>query len=66
MFNVTLPWDHPSNNKLGEPEQYRPLPLDLGQYLDIRELTVASGDYYPRNMSLQTNDNNIHAMVPSE
>ncbi len=25
MFNVTLPWDHPSNRLLGTPEEYKPL-----------------------------------------
>ena len=35
MFNVTLPWNHPSNALLGIPEPYDP--LDNGPFANISE-----------------------------
>ncbi len=64
MFNVTLPWHHPSNNRLGEPDHYKP--LDWGPFANIREATLAKGDYYSRNVSSQDNAGNILAQQPRE
>ena len=64
MFNVTLPWNHPSNNRLGEPDHYKP--LDWGPFANIREATLAKGDYYSRNVFTQDNSGNIHAREPRE
>jgi len=64
MFNVTLPWDHPSNNKLGEPDHYEP--LDWGPSSNIREATLTKGDYYSRNVSSQENSGNMQAREPRE
>ena len=36
MFNVTLPWNHPSNGLLGKPEPYEP--LDCGPFTNILEV----------------------------
>ena len=33
LFNVILPWDHPSNGKLGKPEYYES--LDWGPFANI-------------------------------
>jgi hypothetical protein len=64
MFNVTLPLGHSSNKKLGEPENYKPLNDD--PLLNIRESTLAKGEYYSRNMSLQDNTNYVRAKKPDE
>src|SRR5712691_12899626 len=53
MFNVTLPWNHASNNIFGEPDHYKP--LDLGPFPNIRETTLAKGDYYSCNVTSQDN-----------
>ena len=40
MFNVTLPWDDPSNRLLGEPEKYeriKPIYLNHVRYREIHE-----------------------------
>ena len=44
MFNVRLPWDHPSNRLLGEPDPYKP--LDLGPFPNIRVSKLSRRDYY--------------------
>jgi hypothetical protein len=59
MFNVTLPWDDPSNNRLGEPDNYKP--LDWGPFANIRETTLVKGDYYSDNVSSRDNSNIIDA-----
>jgi hypothetical protein len=64
MFNVTLPWNHASNNRLGEPDHYKP--LDWGPFANIREATLAKGDYYSRNVSTQDNSGNMQAREPRE
>jgi hypothetical protein len=33
LFNVTLPWDHPSNRLLEVPEEYKR--LDLGHFVNV-------------------------------
>ena len=43
MFNVTLPWDDPSNNLLGKPEKYEHIkPGHLG---GIRDNEIREGEY---------------------
>ena len=64
MFNVTLPWDDPSNTKLGEPEYY--LRLDWGPFANIRSGTLAKGDYYSRNVSAEDNSYSLMAREPRE
>jgi hypothetical protein len=64
MFNVTLPWDDPSNNKLGELEYYKP--LDLGRFLNIHEAHFDKGDYYTPNVAGQKNIGNTLAQIPRE
>src|SRR6266852_8598247 len=45
MFNVTLPWDDPSNNLLGKPpDKYESIkPCDFGNF---RENEIRKGDHY--------------------
>jgi hypothetical protein len=43
MFNVLLPWDHPSNQTFCQPEPY--IPLELGPS-GIRESRFNRGNYY--------------------
>jgi len=63
LFNVTLPWNHPTNTRLGEPEYYTT--LNMGAFKNIREVTLAKGGYYSRNVS-QDNAGNMQAREPRE
>ena len=52
MFNVTLPWDHPSNGLLGKPEPYDP--LDSGPVTNTIEATFEKVDHYSRSVTAET------------
>jgi hypothetical protein len=56
MFNVMLPWDHPSNGKLGKPEPYKS--LDCGPFTNTIERHFDRAEYYSRRVSVsaETND----------
>jgi hypothetical protein len=60
MFNVMLPWDHPSNNKLGVPEFYEP--LDGGPSAKILKRQFDKLDYYSRSVSAETNIDSMDDM----
>jgi len=64
MFNVTLPWDHPSNTRLGEPDYYPP--LDWGPFANILSGTLSKGDYYSRNVFAEDNSYSSAAREPRE
>ena len=64
MFNVILPWDHPSNRSLGNPEPYNP--LDCGPFADTIDVPFDKVDHYSRFVTADTNVGNLHAMVPDE
>jgi len=64
MFNVTLPWDNPLNNKLGQPDYYEP--LELGQFLNVHKASFEKGDYNTPNVSGQNNAGNPLAHDPRE
>jgi hypothetical protein len=64
MFNVTLPWDHPSNNKLGQLEPYQH--LDCGPFVNSHETPFVKGDYHSPNVSSERNIYNMWARDPSE
>jgi len=64
MFNVTLPSDDPSNNKLGKPDDYTP--LNWGRFADIRKAVWAKGDYCSRHVSIEARSNNVAAIDPDE
>ncbi|KAI0000105.1 hypothetical protein BJV74DRAFT_821577 [Russula compacta] len=48
IFNVTLPWDHPSNKKFTL-EPYEPLKSD--EFANVRDSTLARGDHTSRSVS---------------
>jgi len=62
MFNVTLPWDDPSNTRFCEPEPYKILLCDPNT--DIREATLTKGDYYSHRVSKEDNDHRLQASGP--
>ena len=64
MFNVVIPWDHPSNRTLGEPEYYES--LDWGPFANTLKRPFNKVDHYSRYVSTETNTANIHAMIPDE
>jgi hypothetical protein len=64
MFNVMLPWDHPSNHRLGVPEAYEP--LDCGPFANTLKRQFDSIDHYSRSVSADTNADNMQAMRPDE
>ena len=44
MFNVTLPWDDPSNNLLGEPGKFEVI---MPRYVaNVRNNEIREGEYY--------------------
>ncbi|KAF8491436.1 hypothetical protein F5888DRAFT_1598287, partial [Russula emetica] len=44
MFNVTLPWDDPSNKLLGEPDKYERIePIHSG---NVHDNEIREGEYY--------------------
>ncbi|KAI0285690.1 hypothetical protein BC826DRAFT_113534 [Russula brevipes] len=51
MFNVILPHDHPSNQKIGKPDHYVPLYLNL--FVNSRKSTLNKGDYRSRRVSTE-------------
>ena len=46
MFNVTLPWNHPSNTKLGMPMEYKS--LDQGPFTNAID---SQTEYHSLNVS---------------
>ena len=47
MFNVTLPWNDPSNTKLGIPMEFKS--LEVGALVDVHEFPQI--EYYSRHVS---------------
>lgn len=69
MFNVTLPWDHPSNRKLGRPEQYDTLELekdDDDDFVNVRGSEIFQVEYPSPHVSKVENTGNIQAGTPDE
>jgi len=64
MFNVTLPWNHPSNTRLGEPDCYQP--LDWDSFENIRKSALSKGDYHTQNVTSQDNSGNMQAREPRD
>ena len=63
MFNVTLPWDHPSNKILGKPEPY--YFLDCGPFPNTIEARFDKVDHYSQFVSAEKNAG-ILAIGPDE
>ncbi|KAF8474356.1 hypothetical protein DFH94DRAFT_761713 [Russula ochroleuca] len=64
MFNVMLPWDDPSNGKLGVPDPYEP--LDCGRFANTMERNFDRVDHYSRYVSAETNSSYTQAMNPDD
>ena len=64
MFNVILPWDDPSNRKLGEPEEYKSLEQD--QFVNVRDKEIYQVEYHSPHVSKEENVGNVHAKTPEE
>ncbi|KAF8474364.1 hypothetical protein DFH94DRAFT_126318 [Russula ochroleuca] len=64
MFNVTLPWDDPSNQKLGKPEEYKT--LDRGRFVNARDGEIPQTEYNSSHVSKVENAGNVHAETPDE
>jgi hypothetical protein len=64
MFNVTLPWSHPSNGKLGKPEHYER--LDSGPFTNTIESQFDEVVRISRSVTAEPNYGNLHAMTPDE
>ena len=56
MFNVMLPWDHPSNGNLGKPEPYES--LDCSPFTNIMERHLDRTEYYSSRVTVFTEANN--------
>ena len=56
MFNVMLPWDHPSNKKFGEPEPYQS--LNSGPFANTVRSQFDRVDHYSRRVSPVRNGGN--------
>lgn len=55
FFNVTLPWDDPSNRLLEIPEEYKP--LELGRFVNVQSNEMSQREY----CSHVSKVNNVHA-----
>jgi hypothetical protein len=44
MFNVTLPWDDPSNKLPGKPGEYEL--IDPSHFRDVRDNEIREGEHY--------------------
>jgi hypothetical protein len=63
MFNVTLPPDDPSNNKLGKPDDYTP--LDCGPFVNIHNTTITNRNFCSRYVSIKSGSKNAAAINPA-
>ena len=64
MFNVTIPWDHPLNRRLGEPERYDALPVsEIGA---VVRRTLGRVDPCSSSVSREENAGNMQAWSPEQ
>ena len=49
IFNVTLPWDDPSNKLLGRPGKYEP--IEPSDFSNVRDTETREGEYYTVHVS---------------
>jgi hypothetical protein len=64
MFNVMLPWNHPSNRTLGDPEPYET--LDFGPFDNTFRGLFDRVEHYSRYVSPETNAGNVLAREPDQ
>ena len=60
LFNVTFPWDHPSNSLLQVPEEYEH--LELGYFINVHSNEMRQREYHPHVYKVE----NIHADTHDE
>jgi hypothetical protein len=60
LFNVTLPWDDPSNKSLEVPEEY--IPLELGHSINVYSREMRQREYCSHISKVD----NIHAKTHNE
>ena len=63
MFNVSLPWDDPSNTKLGIPRAYES--LEQGP-VNVRHSEFDQLEYYSCHVLRVENDDEVQAESPEE
>jgi hypothetical protein len=49
MFNVTLPWDDPSNKLIGKPDKYER--IEPTYFDNVRSIEIREGVYHAPNVS---------------
>ena len=59
VFNVTFPWNHPSNRTFGDPKLYEFLDNDSSNTLEEHFDRV---EQYSRNVSAEVNASDIHVL----
>ena len=64
MFNVTLPWDDSSNEKLGKPDKYEP--LEQGRFVNVRDSEFYEAEYHSPHGAKVENAGNVQAETPDE
>jgi hypothetical protein len=64
LFNVMLPWDHPSNRTLGYPEPYES--LDCGPFINTFRTNIKKVEHCSPSVSAEANDSNVHARNPDQ
>ena len=64
MFNVTLPWDDPSNQKLGIPKDFKP--LDQSHSVKVRGGRFLQAEYHSPYVSKIENAGNLQAETADE
>ena len=64
LFNVILPWDDPSNKKLGNPEPYKS--LDWSPFSNTTERQLQRVEYCSHGVSTDSRDDIMQAMGPDE
>ena len=64
MFNVTLPWDDPSNKKHGKPYEYEP--LEQGPFVNVRRSEFYEAEYLSPHVAIVENSGNVQSETPDE
>lgn len=58
LFNVTLPWDDPSNSLLEVPEEYKP--LELGHFINVQSSEMRESEFCSRISGIDNIRANTH------
>ena len=64
MFNVMLPWDHPSNKTLGNPTPFES--LDCGPFSSTLKSHFDRVNHYSRYVSVENDFGNVQTVGPDE